>query len=300
MEHHLEFLKKCPICETEDFQKHLELNDYFLSQEAFIIQKCVNCSLLFTNPRPAKERIGSYYLSENYISHSNSKKGFFASLYQFARKVNLASKYAIIKKHIKTGNALDIGSGTGHFLNYLNKKRWNIQGIEPNKDAADFARENFKLEINNESKLGEFENGFFDLVTMWHVLEHVHDLNERLAQIHRILNTKGLLIIALPNHESYDSKYYVKYWAGYDVPRHLYHFSKDDVFRLAEKHNFRVENIVPMKLDSFYVSFLSEKYKRANGCLIRTFFIALLSNLKNTSKNPNSSSLIYLLRPIEA
>lgn len=300
MEHKAEHIKTCPICESENLVDHLKIKDYFLSQESFSIQKCQHCGFLLTNPRPAKENIGVYYKSENYISHSNKKQGLFAGLYQLARKRNLSSKYKIISKQAKTGRALDIGAGTGHFLNYLENKGWKAQGIEPDEEAASFARNNFNLQIDSEKKIAEFKNDSFDLITMWHVLEHVHNLNERMSELARLIKPQGLVILALPNPESYDANYYVKYWAAYDVPRHLYHFRKRDIKKLAEKHNFSVEEIYPMKLDAFYVALLSEKYIGKKWGVIRAFLIALRSNSKSSSKNPNTSSLIYILRPNKA
>ncbi len=293
----MENISICPICKSEKIKEHLKVKDYFLSQESFIIQKCETCGFQFTSPRPSKKAVSTYYKSENYISHSNKSKGMFAGLYQIARKINLESKYKIIKKHAVVGNVLDIGSGTGHFLNYLQNRQWKIQGIEPNEDAAKFARANFNLQVDSEQKLNELKNNSFDLITMWHVLEHVHDLNNRMIELSRLIKSDGLLILALPNPESFDANYYVKYWAAYDVPRHLYHFTKKDVQRLAEKHNFEIKRIYPMKLDAFYVSLLSEKYIGKKWGAIRAFFIALLSNSKSSSKKLNTSSLIYILSP---
>lgn len=297
MEQLQEKIEHCPICESENLKESFQLKDYFLSQEVFSIQKCSSCGFEFTNPRPAKNAIKKYYLSENYISHSNKSKGLFAKFYQLARKLNLSTKYSIITKYKKSGRALDIGSGTGHFLNYLQNKNWTVQGIEPDEAAADFARKEFDLKIESESRLKELEKDSFDLITMWHVLEHVHDLDQRMTEIESLLDPKGIFILALPNPESYDAKYYGKFWAAYDVPRHLYHFTKEDVYRLAAKYNFKVEKEFPMYLDAFYVSLLSEKFIGGKVGFIRAIWVALWSNVKSSSKNPNTSSLIYVLRP---
>lgn len=300
MKHPQEHIETCPICESKNLQDYLHLKDDFLSRETFAIQQCSDCNFLFTNPRPTKEAIGSYYKSDDYISHSNKSKGLFAALYQIARKLNLSSKYFIIAKHSTIGKALDIGSGTGHFLNYLQNKQWQVQGIEPDEDAAQFSRSNFSLQIDSEKKLSELDKNSFDLITMWHVLEHVHGLNERMTEIANLIKPEGLLILALPNPESFDAKHYVKYWAAYDVPRHLYHFTKETVYNLAVKHNFVVEKVFPMYLDAFYVSLLSEKYIGKKWSFLRALYIAIHSNIRNSSKNPNTSSLIYLLRLKEA
>ena len=163
MEHMQEKINKCPICEGKKLVDHLQLKDYFLSQEGFTIQKCSTCGFEFTNPRPTKETIGVYYKSEDYISHSNKSKGLFAGLYQIARKINLASKYSILSKHTKSVSALDIGSGTGHFLNHLQNKQWKVQGIEPDEEAAKFARANFNLQIDSENTLENLISKYLSL-----------------------------------------------------------------------------------------------------------------------------------------
>ncbi|MBN1651274.1 MAG: class I SAM-dependent methyltransferase [Bacteroidales bacterium] len=260
----------------------------------------MDCGFEFTNPRPSKRDIAAYYRSENYISHSNKSQGLFARLYQIARYFNLASKYAIIKKHSNVGKALDIGSGTGHFLNFLEKKNWRVQGIEPDNDAAEIARSKFGLSIGGEEELVNLAQKDFDLITLWHVLEHVHDLNKRFQELASLIKSNGVLILALPNPNSFDAYYYDKYWAAYDVPRHLYHFTINDIQNLAAKHNFRVEKVYPMKLDAFYVALLSEKYRGSKLTYLRSVCIGFWSNLKSTRKNPNTSSLIYILRSKEA
>ncbi len=300
MEHKQEFILQCPVCNSKKLEDRLQLNDEFLSKKTFVIQKCGECGFLFTNPRPKKDQISAYYKSEDYISHSNKSNGLFASLYQLSRKINLSAKYSIISRHSKNGKALDIGSGTGHFLNYLQKKKWNVQGIEPDENAAKFARANFNLQIDSEKELSVLEKKSFDLISMWHVLEHVHDLNQRMTEIRELIKQDGLVILALPNPESFDAKHYVKFWAAYDVPRHLYHFTKKDILHLAEKHNFKIEKIYPMYLDAFYVSLLSEKYLGKKRSLLRAIYVAIRSNCISSSRNPNTSSLIYLLRPNQA
>lgn len=297
MERNLETIQNCPICASHRLNIKHELKDHFLSKEKFTIQKCSDCGFEFTNPRPSKSAIEPYYQSENYISHSNKSQGLFARLYQFARYFNLASKYAIIKKHSKGGKALDIGSGTGHFLHFLESKKWIVQGIEPNKEAAELSRSKFGLKVGAEEQLADLKKHEFDLITMWHVLEHVHDLNTRFKEVAALIKPQGTLVLALPNPESYDAYYYDKYWAAYDVPRHLYHFTKKDVQNLSNKHNFIVEKVYPMKLDAFYVALLSEKYRASNAIYLRALWLGMRSNFKSNRKKPNTSSLIYILRP---
>lgn len=300
MEHSQEILTKCPICESTSLQKEFEITDTFLSQEVFTINKCNNCGFLFTNPRPTKENIGKYYKSENYISHSNKKQGRFARAYQLVRKQNLKHKYRLLEKHTTGKKILDIGSGTGHFLAYLQSKNWNVTGIEPDAEAAEFSRKEFSLNVFPEAALDQFQEHSFDVITLWHVLEHVHNLNVRLEKIHKLLKPNGTLVLALPNPEAFDSKYYVNYWAAWDVPRHLYHFKKNDINKLSIKHNFFVKSIHPMHFDAYYVSLLSEKYKKNPLGVLRAFWVAFLSNRKSSAQKPNTSSLIYILQPNKA
>lgn len=301
MEHNLEYLNNCPICKSTAFDKHLELTDHFLSKESFVIIKCQACGFRFTNPRPPKNNISKYYKSEQYISHSNKKTDIFSVIYQIARRLNLQSKYNIIKRHVSRTekdslNVLDIGAGTGHFLHFLQKRNWNVFGVEPDANACREAKKQFELNLLPEAALSGLNANSYDVISMWHVLEHVHNLNNRMEEVQNLLKKSGVFILALPNPDSFDAKYYVNLWAAYDVPRHLYHFTKNDVQNLATKHNFSIEKIYTMPLDAFYVSILSEKYRANRLGFFRALLNGIRSNLSYSSKNPNSSSLIYILR----
>ena len=255
---------------------------------------CKNCEFKFTNPFPSEETIGKYYQSENYISHSNTNKGIINKLYHLVRKQSLKSKVKLINQNTKNlkGNILDIGCGTGYFLQACKENGWAIDGMEPDITARTQSEANTKQKIyNNLFDIKEEKK--YDIITLWHVLEHVHKLNESIQHIHKLLKPNGILVIAVPNCFSYDSATYKDFWAAYDVPRHLYHFTQNDMDKLLANHKFTRKDIRPMLFDSFYVSMLSDKYKYGKTNYLRAFTTGLLSNFKG-SKNNNYSSLIYI------
>ncbi len=284
----------CPVCDSKNIFKKSDVKDYFLTQENFSLWKCKDCNLVFTNPRPDDEESGRYYESPDYLSHNTGGNGLMGKLYRFLREKNIKRKYNIINKLIPTGTILDIGCGTGELLNYFQKNNWHCQGIEPNVKARNFAKMQYDLKVKEESFINFFTPESFDIISMWHVLEHVPDVNHRMQETKHLLKKEGYLIIALPNPTSWDAKFYKDYWAGLDVPRHLYHFSPDAFKRLVNKHNLRIVNRLPLQLDAFYVSLLSERYKRNNFATANAFFNGLLSNIKALN-NGNYSSIIYIL-----
>lgn len=266
-----------------------------VSRESFDLQKCDHCGFVVTSPRPADEDLGRYYESEDYISHSNTKKSLFSRAYQMVRNKAVRDKRSWVESHTSKGRILDMGCGTGHFLNECQNSGWEVTGVEP----SDIARENARLEhgIMLHSKLDEVENarGSFDAITLWHVLEHLPDLNEHLSQFNQLLKDTGVLMIAVPNHESYDARVFGSDWAAWDVPIHLWHFSKSSMGRVAEKNGFRVESIMNMPFDSFYVSLLSSKYQTGKMRPLKAFMTGLRSNLKGKGSK-NMSSLVYVLK----
>jgi len=297
VKHQMENIKTCPICGSTKLETALKTKDYFLSQESFTISKCKRCDFHFTNPRPKESDLGRYYKSEEYISHSNSNKGLFGLLYQTVRNYTLKEKYELVNRKKRGNKILDIGCATGQLLHVFKDRGWNCIGIEPDEAARDFAKSEYDLSVFSPEKLQEFEPHSFDVISMWHVLEHVSDLDTRMKELKNLIKDNGFVFIALPNLESWDAQHYGKYWAGLDVPRHLYHFTKSDVKTLFEKHQFEMVKILPMKFDSFYVSLLSEKYKKNPLYLFSAFFKGLYSNFKARRKEPNHSSLIYILKP---
>ncbi len=292
MEHTIK-IAKCPICESESLVDVMKIKDHMITQEVFTVQKCSDCDFHFTNPRPSEGVIGNYYKSENYISHSSSKKGIINKLYNNVRSYTLKQKRRILENLTENRNLLDIGSGTGHFLNECKTNGWNAVGLEPDTDARDFAKNTFQIDLSPIEQLYQLEKSSFDVITMWHVLEHVFHLQKDVEQISTLLKKEGYFIVAVPNRESWDAKYYQEFWAAYDVPRHLYHFSEKNMIQLMNQFGLKHQQTLPMKFDSFYVSMLSEKYK--NGSLVKAFFNGMKSNRKAKSSG-GFSSQIYIFK----
>jgi SAM-dependent methyltransferase len=290
------FRKYCPGCNKTEFKKYMSTRDYFLSQEEFELVRCVNCELVFTNPIPSLSELPSYYDSPDYLSHSVSKYSFTGFIYNQLREINLRGKYKLLSRFKKKGKILDIGQGTGEFLHFMQKKGWDVTGVEPNQSARKFASENYNLLVKEESVLQELEKNQFDLITMWHVLEHVVDLTERMQQVRSLLRKDGLLVIAVPNLNSPDSRKYKDKWAGLDVPRHLYHFTTKSMDNLLRSSGFRLVKLAPLKLDSFYVSLLSEKYLNNAFPYPKAFLSGLKSN-SLASKENNYSSMVFVAKP---
>lgn len=292
-------LSNCPVCSSSQFSPFLSCVDYTVSNETFNIVECNSCSFRFTNPIPTEDKIGEYYKSEDYISHSGTKKGIVNRLYHLVRNYTLKQKFKLVNKHAKGKTLLDIGCGTGDFLNYLKQQGWNVNGLEPDEDARNLCKTSHGIDTVSTSELHNLENESVDIITMWHVLEHVYNLNKDLEKIKSVLKKDGTLFVAVPNCSSYDAKKYKEYWAAYDLPIHLYHFRPNNIKELFAKYNMEVVDMLPMKFDSYYVSLLSEKYKSGNkgfslGNLIKGFLTGLNSNLK--AKKGKYSSQIYVIK----
>jgi 2-polyprenyl-3-methyl-5-hydroxy-6-metoxy-1,4-benzoquinol methylase len=279
----------------------MEVKDHSVSRETFSLVKCNSCGLIFTNPRPDKKSIGSYYESEDYISHTNSKKGILNNTYQYARKYAIHNKYALVKSYANSDNSslLDIGCGTGEFLGYCKEKGFKCIGIEPSADARKLAKQNHDLAVFDLNELGAIESDSFDVITMWHVLEHVHDLKPAIQTVKRILKPGGYYLVAVPNPDSFDAKQYGAYWAAFDVPRHLFHFVPSTMKKIMANAGFQFLAAKPMKMDAYYVSLLSEKYSSGKELglvsAIKSFSSGVFSNIKAKSAE-QYSSVIYIFR----
>ena len=293
----VETISICPLCNSTSLEKFLEAKDYTSSKETFTIVKCINCEFTLTNPRPPGTEIGKYYLSDKYISHTGAGKTIFDKVYLTARNFTLKWKFELLNKYQKSGNLLDFGCGTGEFLAHCQRRKWNITGVEPSENARVKASQNIGKPV--ASNLNEVDNEQFDAITLWHVLEHLHELESDLRKIVALLKKDGTIFIAVPNHESPDAKHYKKFWAGYDVPRHLWHFSKDTMNRLFEKVGLQMIEIKPMKLDAFYVSLLSEAYQNPQASKLSNGWNAFLQGVKSNrvaKVNNNYSSLVYIAK----
>lgn len=292
----METLSACPGC-NGSLTGILSAEDFTVSHETFKIVRCASCSMLITNPRPAMNSIGKYYQSEDYISHSGSSKGLINKLYNLAKAFNINKKCSLVLKSSgkKTGRVLDYGCGRGDFLNAMKGKGWTIDGIEPDVKAAERAGNLCGIKILSADGLFSFPDSSFDVITLWHVLEHVHRLNETLERLKLLLKPDGVLIIAVPNHECFDAGHYKEHWAAYDVPRHLYHFNIRSMLRLLEKHDLKCIAQKPLPLDAFYVSMLSEKYRKSSLGFLKGLTIGLISDFKAIT-NGRWSSLVYVCR----
>lgn len=296
----MEKIEKCPVCEQEKFKVALECPDYFLSKEIFPVTECEHCGMLFTNPRPEPEKIGAYYKSEEYISHSNTRKGLISQIYHRVRRHNFKQKFKLISQESKGSNILDVGCATGGFLSFFKQKGWTVTGVEPDPEARNFAIQQEGLQVFDEKELDHLPEKSFDVITLWHVLEHVPNPQQRLNQLKNLLKDDGLLVIAIPNPGCFDAQHYGTFWAGYDVPRHLLHFKQPVARKFFEKMQWRISGIYPMKFDSYYISLLSEKYQFGKTSYLRAFKTGWRSNRWARKNQNNYSSLIYLLRKEKA
>lgn len=268
-----------------------------VSQQTFPVWECSDCTLRFTQDIPGPEAIGAYYQSADYISHTDTKKGLINRLYHAVRKRTLRGKLQLIKRvsSRQQGILLDIGAGTGAFLHTMQKAGWEIQGVEPDETTRSRAKERYGLTLQSPENLSLSAAAHFDVVTLWHVLEHVHDLQGYLQNIKRVVKPGGKIVIAVPNYTSCDAAIYQENWAAYDVPRHLSHFSPAAMRILLERHGLTIKDILPMWYDSFYVSMLSEQYKNGRPGYIKAIFNGFLSNLKAIFDRQKCSSLIYVI-----
>ena len=265
--------------------------DHTVSKKSFELLKNSEYDLLITNPFP--EDLSSYYESEDYISHTDKSDSLIDKLYQTVRNYTLKKKVKLINSFNTTNKKLlDIGCGTGDFLTVAQQNNWTVKGVEPSEKARTIALEK-KVIIKED--LNKIIDEKFDVITLWHVLEHVENLEEYIKKIKELLSDNGTLIVAVPNFKSYDAQYYKNYWAAYDVPRHLWHFSKTSITKIFYSYDFSVEKILPMKFDSFYVSMLSEKYKTGKINYFKAFYIGLRSNWYGKTKKEYSSH-IYILK----
>ncbi len=284
----------CPVCNSDQKKHFLTCLDNTVSKRPFELQECSGCGFVFTSPRPQNADLGAFYESDEYISHSNTKKGLISRLYQSVRNRTLAQKLELINSRQAKGGLLDIGCGTGEFLNVVKGDGWSVRGIEPGDRARQSAIDNYGLDVRPEEALNEVGSETMDVITMWHVLEHVPDLKGRLEELKKILKKDGLLIVAVPNRNSHDAAYYGIDWAAYDVPRHLWHFRPQDIRALFAPHGFEVKEVLPMKFDSYYVSMLSEKYVTGSINYFAAFRRGWASNSKAGAEA--WSSQIYILR----
>jgi 2-polyprenyl-3-methyl-5-hydroxy-6-metoxy-1,4-benzoquinol methylase len=271
----------------------LQVKDHSVSGETFELFRNDDLDMLATFPKPEVDKLAAYYESEDYISHTDGKRSLFEKAYHFVKGIALKNKVGLINKCQKSkGKLLDIGAGTGDFLAAAKNNGWKVSGTEPNEKAKGIAS---KKGVVLDESTTHFESKSFDVITMWHVLEHVYDPEIQIRELKRLVKPNGTIIIAVPNFNSFDAKYYGEFWAAYDVPRHLWHFSKTAIHKLFQRELLELTEVLPMKFDAFYVSLLSEKYKTGKMNYPKAFWIGLKSNVFG-AKNMEYSSHIYVIR----
>ena len=285
--------KKCPWCESENTEIYLQLKDEFLTKEEFHICECKNCGLLFTTPRPPKDQIDRYYKSEEYYSHQENKQGFIPWIYESVKKINLKHKYNLATSGLNVGKMLDIGCGVGDFMHTMEAHGWQCMGVEPSDDAKAIARKRTKAKIINSEELEKITNETFDIITMWHVLEHVDNLKWQMEQLRRLVKLNGRIVIAVPNYKSYDGQFYKAHWAAYDVPRHLNHFNRTTLTEIFKTKGLTLIKEEKLVWDAFYISFMSEQYKHHKLPLVKGAIRGWISNCKARSTG-DWSSVVYI------
>ena len=284
----------CPACQQSSYRPLMEVGDHFLTKESFRLLQCNHCALLRTDPMPSKAEIGRYYKSEEYLSHGDQKKGLFASLYRQVKGYNLGLKSRLLNRLHPHASFLDYGCGTADLMAHCEALGMNVRGAEPSEDAIQHAVKSVadrivgpEDELNSDRK--------YDIISMWHVLEHIHEPRAILERIKLKMNHRGHLVIALPNHDSLDARHYGSMWAAWDIPRHLWHYTPDQIILMCESLGFEHKSSHPMWFDAFYVSLLSERYK--GGSPLAGLFWAALSNFNAIfAKKRKCSSQVYVFR----
>lgn len=291
-------ITSCPVCGKTKFEHAMRCVDHYASGENFRLERCAACGFLFTQDFPAEASMGRYYDTKDYISHSDTRKGLVNTVYHQVRRYMLGRKARLVmrKAHRREGRLLDIGTGTGYFANAMLKRGWQVAAVEKNEGARRFAYNRFGLEVKPETELGTFADGAFDVITLWHVMEHLEHLNETWETLYRLLDTAGVLVVAVPNPSSSDARHYGCHWAAYDVPRHLWHFTPAVMQRLGAKHGFVLEEHFPLPFDAFYIAMLSEQYLNRRMAGLRGLWQGTRAWLATQARKERGSSLVYVFR----
>ena len=289
----MEIISNCPVCQSQHIESFLEAKDYTVSGEFFKIVQCRNCEFLFTNPRPSAQEASVYYQSENYISHSDTNEGLVNKLYHWVRNITLKQKTNWIKPYKTSPELLDIGCGNGHFLLACKNAGWDVSGMELDEKTAIQARKNTQANIVNQ--LDQIDaTKRFQIISLWHVLEHVYELDQYFDFFKTHLKDSGKLLLALPNPKSHDAEKFKSYWAAYDVPRHIHHFTPKSIELLASKYGFKLVKRKGLLFDSFYISLLSNENQSGNKKLLSSFITGFFSNCKAFIFSGNYSSNLYI------
>lgn len=284
----------CPICGSSNVYQVKQVKDFFLSGEEFKVMECENCAIQFTKPFPARDNLARYYKSQEYFSHANKNSNFLFHVYHFIRRLNSRWKAKQVERHVsKIGTILDIGCGAGAFLSEMKRRGWNCQGVELDGESREFVKNT--LGVNIFRDISEIDKTIkYDVITLWHVLEHFYNPKELIYELVNYLNDNGLLIVAVPNHDSLDAHYFGAYWAAYDVPRHLFHFNYNSLRSLVERAGFTIIEAKPLAIDVFYVSYLSFRYLKKWLALINGILKGLLFLLWSRKLSDYSSIVLFV------
>ncbi len=294
----METVHQCPVCGNETFSPFLNCVDYLISQKTFSIQQCTKCRFRLTNPRPDSSEIGSYYESDQYISHNDKDGGIISSVYRGVRSYTLRQKLQLINRlNNGPGWLLDVGCGTGAFLEACQKGGWTVAGMEPDPDARSASEKKINGVVA-PSLANVPTDKPFDVITLWHVLEHIPDLAHTIQLLHSLTTTAGTVLIAVPNSDSYDAQFYKAHWAAYDVPRHLHHFTPTTIESLFQQHGFVLADKKPMLFDAFYIAMLSSRYRTGKTNYLESIRVGLSSNVK-ARRTGQASSMIYVFKKEE-
>ncbi|MCL6524540.1 MAG: class I SAM-dependent methyltransferase [Thermoflavifilum sp.] len=296
---------RCPICFSEQIALQDNIPDHAISKKYFEVWKCNQCNGFFTQDIPDESAIDAYYQSDQYVSHSDTRKGLLFTAYHLARKISMQLKYRWINRAMRRyasfslprpTRLLDIGCGTGTFLHFMQQKGWHVNGVEPSATARNIARNKYQLQLDTPDQLPYFPAQSFALITLWHVLEHIHELHDTLSQVRHLLHPGGLLMIAVPNANARDRQLYGSYWAAYDVPRHLYHFTPASMEYLLNMHQLHLLEVKPMRMDVFYIAWLSARYQHKRWAALQGLRVATRCWLYSWWHPLKASSLLYIIQ----
>lgn len=288
-------IRHCPLCGSRHIEEAFVCVDRYASGETFHVCRCTGCGFRFTGDAPVEAEIGRYYESPDYISHTDTERGLMNTVYHWVRSYMLRRKAELVERlgGRTCGRLLDIGSGTGYFADAMTRRHWRADTIEKSAAARGIARQKFGLDTWTEDAYATIADGTYDVITLWHVMEHIERINDLWSGLHRWLKDDGLLLVAVPNCGSYDAQYYKEDWAAYDVPRHLWHFTPDTMERFAGKWGFRLTAVRPMPFDAFYVSMLTEQHLGRRMSFVRGMLTGTGAWLASLRDKRKSSSLIY-------
>lgn len=297
----------CPCCGGRAYTLLFSCKDYLVSGKEFPLIRCTECGFLFTDQAPLPEELGGYYKSTEYVSHQDEQRGFINRIYRFIRRIMLSQKGRWVKQSMQgyfPKTMLEVGAGIGYFARYMQQKGVIISAIEQDEQARFQAEQRLGKVLYpylSDLPTEEVPTGGFDLIALWHVLEHIPDFSSHLQSFRQLLSDRGRLILALPNPNSFDAQYYGSHWAAYDVPRHLWHFSPQSVTSLARRFGWKVIAEKSLLLDGFYISILSEQNSRNKSLssLLRGIWVGFRAFIHALPNKRKASSIVYVLQKIE-